>query len=133
MDHLLAKLAQQDLLIQRQKQAVSTEDLRILSSDENSSSVNSIPVTPATETFATTPSTEQSEGDGLEEDEEVSRLKEELQIAKIRIAQMDQELSQTRITNHSLDQVLASPGSPAVAVRTLIAATGTAWRLMRDI
>jgi len=40
---------------------------------------------------------------------ELCRLKKELEAAKDKIAQMDQELSQTQITNHTLHQVLGSP------------------------
>ena len=113
MDQLLAKLAEQQSLLKRQQHAlISTEDDTSISKEQDSSSDGSVPFTPATESFDLGPT---RDGDKVESDhsqpdaKELQRLKDELQAANSKIARMDQELSQTRITKHTLDQALGPP------------------------
>lgn len=81
---------------------------------------NCHPITPVTDVFvrdsvqtASTPSTTQA--DRLGERDDVERLRAELDAANSKIARMDQELAQSRITKHTLDQVVGNvsdAGSP---------------------
>lgn len=78
----------------------------------DNSSDGSKPVTPGTESFGDTTMPEASKTDAVStkpDENEVLRLKQELLAAQSKIARMDQELSQTRITKHTLDQALGPP------------------------
>ncbi|KAI9813902.1 MAG: hypothetical protein M1832_006049 [Thelocarpon impressellum] len=128
MDQLLAKLAGQQYLLRKQQQALSDKSP---SKDQDSSSDGSVPFTPATEEFDNTlPSTDEvkSATDQQQPDPtelQLLRLKEELQVANNKIARMDQELSQTRITKHTLDEALGPasevdfPGKGEVTEQTI--------------
>ncbi|TGO13462.1 hypothetical protein BTUL_0069g00290 [Botrytis tulipae] len=119
VDKLLAKLSEQQAVLNRQHEALRNSDDY---SSNNSrtldycSAPTSVPITPATENFdsgtaTTAPTTRpQSRGDGDNQPsaEEVLRLKIELEAAKGRIARMDQELAQNRITKHTIDQAIGS-------------------------
>ncbi|KAI9716875.1 MAG: hypothetical protein M1812_005024 [Candelaria pacifica] len=107
MDQLLAKLSQQQVLLERQKCALTTTDTTEGTSahDMDDSSTASVPITPATDSFDIAPSTVYAESQP-DEAIEMLRLKQELLAAKSKIARMDQELSQTRITKHTLDQAM---------------------------
>ncbi len=111
MDRLLAKLAEQEAILQQQQDSLAAGDGARLTmppppKDRAYSSEGSVPVTPATGSYAGT------DLSGEAEVKEMLRLKRELEEAKSKIARMDRELSQTRITKHSIDQVLASPSEP---------------------
>jgi hypothetical protein len=116
MDLLLAKLSEQQSVINKQHHALRTVDdvaytrtVEYLANSSGSSAAenpeadtagkmarNTSPVAPDN-TEAEQPSAE-----------EVIRLKLELEKAKGKIAQMDQELTQTRITKHTIEQVIGT-------------------------
>lgn len=114
MDKLLAKLSEQSAAITRQTEALksSEEGITYARTADYVSASSSVPVTPATEAFnpSTAPTTSPP---SLAEDDtpaadEVLRLKLELEAAKGKLARMDQELAQTRITKHTIDQAIGS-------------------------
>jgi hypothetical protein len=118
MDKLLAKLSeQQDALAKQRELLKSSEEPAAYDRTLEYVSGASIPaiVAPAVDGFniSTVPTEEPARlaGDSPSQlpDDEVLRLKLELEAAKGRIARMDQELAQTRITKHTLDQVIGSP------------------------
>ncbi|KAF7872221.1 hypothetical protein EAF04_003146 [Stromatinia cepivora] len=119
VDKLLAKLSEQQAVLNRQHEALRNSDDYGSGNSRTvdyNSAPTSVPITPATETFdsgtaTTAPTTRpQSRGDGDNQPsaEEVLRLKFELEAAKGRIARMDQELAQNRITKHTIDQAIGS-------------------------
>ncbi|GAB7365395.1 hypothetical protein MBLNU230_g6473t1 [Neophaeotheca triangularis] len=95
MEELMAKLAHQ------QKQLNRTQQMLAARNDDNSSTV--------TDPFAGTPPTESNTSDGRPDAAEVFKLKKELEIATNRLAQMDLELEQSRITKHTVEQAIGSP------------------------
>jgi hypothetical protein len=116
MDLLLAKLSEQQAVINKQHEALKTvEDISYTRTVEyvNTSSASSALIIPATDNFE---STALSTGDVTPVDnrhtqpsaEEVLRLKLELEQAKGKIARMDQELTQTRITKHTIEQAIGT-------------------------
>ncbi|KAI9852057.1 MAG: hypothetical protein M1838_002026 [Thelocarpon superellum] len=130
MDKLLAQLVEQQVLLKKQQHALATVEPHDHAhlKDHDSSSDDSVPITPATDVFDITPprESEQTDDDRAQREvNELRRLKEELQAAKDKIARMDQELSQTRITKHTLDQALGSAteldfnGTDEVTERTI--------------
>ncbi len=115
MDKLLAKLSEQQATLAKQHEALkSTEDKLIYRTVEYVSANSSVPITPATESynFSTAPTTNPPSISGDEAPpqtaSELAFLKAELEAAKGKIARMDQELAQTRITKHTLDQVVGN-------------------------
>lgn len=117
MDKLLAKLSEQQAVINKQHEALRTsEDLTVAytRTAEYVSASSSVLITPAMETFnnstapATNPQSVSGEETATPSDEEVLRLKAELEAAKGKIARMDQELAQSRITKHTLDQAIGN-------------------------
>ncbi|RDW88099.1 pumilio-family RNA binding repeat protein-like protein [Coleophoma cylindrospora] len=115
MDKLLAKLSEQQAILQKQQNALKEDNGaydRTLQYVSTASS--SVPITPATDTFigSTAPTTTSGSNDGDSTQgpsaDEVLRLKLELEAAKGKIAQMDQELAQNRITKHTIDQVIGT-------------------------
>ncbi|ORY64197.1 armadillo-type protein [Pseudomassariella vexata] len=101
MDKLLAKLSEQQAVLNKQNEAFkSSEDggvYRAAAMEHNSSSA-SMPITPATETFGTTaPTTRPASAavnDGQVSNDEVLRLKLELAQAQNKISRLE-EMSQT--------------------------------------
>ncbi|XMA10389.1 hypothetical protein WAI453_003180 [Rhynchosporium graminicola] len=115
MDKLLAKLSEQQATINMQNEALkSTDDTVRYRTVEYVSATNSVPITPATDAynFSTAPTTSPPSvfGDDVpvQSASELAALKAELEAAKGKIARMDQELAQTRITKHTLDQVVGN-------------------------
>lgn len=117
MDKLLAKLSEQQAVINKQHEALRTsEDLKVAytRTAEYISASSSVPITPVTETFnnsaapTTNPPSVSGEETATPSAEEVLRLKAELEAAKGKIARMDQELVQSRITKHTLDQAIGN-------------------------
>ncbi|KAE8449767.1 hypothetical protein EG329_007542 [Mollisiaceae sp. DMI_Dod_QoI] len=118
MDKLLAKLSEQQALLATQREALkSSEDnialARTLEYVNNASS--SVPITPANDSHnvsnaptapTTSPPSIGGEDVATPSAEEVARLKVELELAKGKIARMDEELAQTRITKHTIDQAI---------------------------
>ena len=119
MDTLLAKLSEQQALLEKQKQALGSAEETAALHDRDESITSSVPLTPATDVFDVTPDTE-------ENDEEVTikldasemvRLKRELDAARDKIARQEQELSQTRVIKHTLDQAMGPPSGSDANVR----------------
>ncbi|KFX90386.1 hypothetical protein O988_08221 [Pseudogymnoascus sp. VKM F-3808] len=122
MDRLLAKLSEQQATINKQHEVLQTGD------DAHRTHVSSVAeyaANSATSPLSVTPATNSAEGtvsgnstdtvDTVEEKDtpqpnkdEVLRLKIELEKAKGKIARMDQELTQTRITKHTIEQAIGS-------------------------
>ncbi|CCU81128.1 RNA binding protein [Blumeria hordei DH14] len=115
MDKLLAKLSEQQATLSKQHETLmSSDDSSIYSHKiECTADSKSLPITPAlSEIYNGVTTNNYSIGVGEDRQtpnlEELSRLKSELEVAKGKIARMDQELAQSRITKHSLDQVIGS-------------------------
>lgn len=118
MDKLLAKLSEQQAMINKQHDALKSSDestsytrtVEYVTTTANSS----IPITPATETYpnstapTTGPPSDAEEEVSTPGAEEVLRLKAELEAAKGKIARMDQELAQTRNIKHTIDQAIGA-------------------------
>lgn len=116
MESLLAKLSEQQTLIAKQKSAPVPTTENMNQTREESSTSPSL-LTPATESFGH--SSPDTDGDGTIclDKAEMARLKKELDAAKDQIARQRQELEQSRVINHTLDQAMGSPstvGSPRV-------------------
>lgn len=118
MDKLLAKLSeQQDALAKQRELLKSSEESATYDRTLEYVTGANIPATaaPAVDGFTIgkvpteEPARLNSDSPSPLPDDEVLRLKLELEAAKGRIARMDQELAQTRITKHTLDQVIGSP------------------------
>lgn len=116
MDMLLAKLSEQQTAINKQHEAIKAVDkvsfVRTADSIIASTS-SSHPVTPSIDASAfgvlnTTPESRTGELTPQPSADEVLRLKLELEAAKGKIARMDQELTQTRITKHTIEQAIGS-------------------------
>jgi Pumilio-family RNA binding repeat len=116
MDKLLAKLSEQQAVINKQHEALrSSEDTSYANTlDYVAPDISSLPITPALESFNNTtavptnsPSVTGADSSTQNVDE-VARLKAELEAARGKIARMDQELAQTRITKHTLDQAIGN-------------------------
>ena len=107
MEELLVKLSEQQALLEKQKNALTTTDITAPYTDHDESNSDSVPLTPATDSFNDTPATEDSDGEKTIKLDpvEMLRLKKELDAAKDKIARQEQELSQTRIIKHTFDQV----------------------------
>ena len=104
MDKLLAKLSEQQAVLNQQNNALKSSDddtnnvySRTL---DHASSSNSLPITPATDAFLTTAPTTRPASATLEdsspEAEEVLRLKLQLAQAQSHISKLDQELARSR-------------------------------------
>lgn len=111
MDQILAQLSEKQTVLQQQKSALKSIDKEQMSHpDYDTSSNGSVPITPATESFDVTPSMDTVEGDTIQLDAgELHRLKQELDAARDKIARQEQELSQTRVIKHTLDQAMGPP------------------------
>lgn len=115
MDKILAQLSEQQAVISRQHEAFKTSDdiAYARTIDYVVATASSVPITPATETFngSTAPTTNTPSITGEDKaagKEDLDRLKAELDAANSRIARMDQELAQSRITKHTLEQVIGN-------------------------
>jgi hypothetical protein len=112
MDKLLAKLSEQSAAISKQTEALKEDNAAYHRTADYVSANGSVPLTPADEAFnhsraPTTSPPRFAGGEGPPVDE-VLRLKLELDAAKGKIARMDQELAQSRITKHTIDQAIGS-------------------------
>ncbi|RKF73567.1 Pumilio-like protein 6, chloroplastic [Golovinomyces cichoracearum] len=115
MEKLLAKLSKQHAAISQQHAALKSSDEITSYSHitEYVSPSSSTPVTPEltepyNRTTANSSSSEVGDVRYVPNIVELTRLKIELEAAKGKIARMDQELAQTRITKHTLDQAIGS-------------------------
>lgn len=114
MDKLLAKLSEQQAVLATQREALkSSEDNIALARtlEYINSSSSSVPITPANESVnasaaPTAPTSIAGEVSSTVPAAEVARLQAELEAAKRKIARMDEELAQTTITKHTIDQAI---------------------------
>ena len=109
MDTLLAKLSEQQALLEKQKNAVSAQEYKDSGHEKGDSSCSSDLLTPASESF-----TVEHDSDGKEDENtiqldagEMARLKKELDAAKNQIARQKQELDQTRVVKHNIDRAVS--------------------------
>jgi hypothetical protein len=109
MDRLLAKLSEQQAVLSKQNEALQKtrdDNVYALALDHGSSS-NSLPITPATDTFPSTAPTTRPASATLNEtrskDDELLRLKLELAQAQNNISRLSQELNQTRVVKQEPD------------------------------
>ena len=120
MNRLLAQLAQQEMMLLNQRDSLAATEAARVKTDGlahpgkhlTSSSDGSLSRTPASDSFGDdVDDTDKEDVRHLSNEEvhEMLRLKRELAEANDKIAHMDRELLQTRITKDSIDQVLASP------------------------
>jgi hypothetical protein len=93
---LLAKLSKQQQLLSRQK--------RDLEENENRSNSSS-----STEPCGTTPPSEHLGRSIMPQAGEVAELKKQLEDAKERMAQMDLQLTQSRLAQHTMEEAIGSP------------------------
>lgn len=122
MDRLLAKLSEQQATINKQHEVLQTGDdahrTHVSSAVEyaTASATSSLSITPVTNSAEGTVSgngtdtvdTPEEKDTPQPNKDEVLRLKIELEKAKGKIARMDQELTQTRITKHTIEQAIGS-------------------------
>ena len=111
MDQILAQLSEKQTLLHTQKEALKSMDNgQIGHIDNDSSSNDSVQLTPATDSFDITPKSEGNDDKTVQLDAaELARLKQELNAAKDKIARQEQELSQTRVIKHTFDQAMGPP------------------------
>ena len=106
MDALLARLSNQQGRLAKQKDELEAQHNNSIGSRSSSVSTSE---QPTTDPYATTPRTSShNASDSPPDAAELLRLKQELVSAQTRIARMDQELSQSRITKHTMEQALGS-------------------------
>lgn len=101
VDQLLAKLTEQQDRLTRQKR--SFEDGLNKANDSTSEATD-----PYGDSPPTAP-TENTMSDGRPDAAEVLRLKKELEAAKERMAQMDLQITQSRLAQHTMEEAIGSP------------------------
>lgn len=112
MDQLLARLSQQQGKLAQQKDELDAHNGSNSAGAKSRSSSRS-PSEQPSDPYANTPRTGSNPTSGSPTDPaELLRLKKELISAQTRIARMDQELSQSRITKHTMEQALGSQFDP---------------------
>jgi hypothetical protein len=104
---ILMKLSEQQSLLGKQQGLLSTSTVSHVIHEDDASSETSL-LTPATGPFTLSATTDNLERDGADV-AEMLRLKQELIAANSRIALQEQELAQTRVIKHTLDQALGPP------------------------
>ncbi|KAK4696595.1 pumilio RNA-binding family, partial [Lecanoromycetidae sp. Uapishka_2] len=112
MDSLLAKLSEQQVLLAKQKSALTnTPDASKQLKD--GSSTSSTLLTPASETFSSP--TDGGQQTARIDMAEMARLKKELDDAKEQIARQKQELDQSRVNKHTFDHAMGPPSDAALS------------------
>ena len=103
LDELLVKLSEQQVLLSKQSTALQAQRGGETSPDSSGSGALTNP-------YAATPPRTDSQFNDISQADmaEMLRLKKELETAQTQIARMDQELSQSRITKHTLEQAMGS-------------------------
>ena len=97
VNQLLARLTQQQEVLAHRKQQQLEEN-----EGDGSSS--------ATDPYANTPPTESvGNSDGRPDSADFLRLKKELELARERMAQMELEVTQSRLTKHTVEEAIGSP------------------------
>lgn len=121
MDSLLAKLSEQQILLAKQKSALSpapdlNKKVEETSQVKDDSSASSTLLTPASGSFGhrSSPTSEGEETVKIEA-AEMARLKKELDAAKNQIARQKQELDQTRVIKHTFDQAIGPSSDTATS------------------
>lgn len=118
MDDLIAKLAEQKVKMQKQKQALMTPEPVpfTMPQDVETSSVNS--VTPASDRFASTPTAGSCDASsGMPDAAEFLRLKQQLARAQEQIAHMGHELTQQRSIASTIEHAMGPPSEADVNLR----------------
>jgi len=111
MEALLVRLSEQQGRLAQQKDELHAQNNN--SNPSGSSSSRSASEQPSTDPRATTPRTASHRAsDSPPDAAELLRLKQELVSAQSKIARMDQELAQSRITKHTMEQALGSQFDP---------------------
>jgi hypothetical protein len=118
MDKLLAKLSEQQEALSKQRELLKSSDDQVAYTRTaeyvsgtstvalTTSALNSLNASTASTTNTPSPAGDDAAPPSAEE---VLRLKLELEAAKSKLARMDEELAQSRITKHTLDQVIGTP------------------------
>lgn len=108
VNELLQKLSIQQDLLSRQKRDLEDNENRSIASRsmENRSSSSSSPTDPYP---TATPPTESVPSDGRPHSAEVDLLKQQLEDAQERMAQMDLQLTQSRLAQHTMEEAIGSP------------------------
>ena len=109
-DSILSKLSEQQVLLEKQQQMLFSNGTATSTGEEDNSSAASAPLTPATKTLPTSSSSGDNNPNGNKLGTvEMLRLKQELIAANSRIALQEQELAQTRVIKHTIDQAMGPP------------------------
>ncbi|RFU33379.1 hypothetical protein B7463_g2941, partial [Scytalidium lignicola] len=113
VDMLLAKLSEQQAEINKQHSALKADDdipaqARILEYISAASTSNTPASAEVIDCSTSTGGLLINNGENQATAEDILRLKLELQLAKGKIALMDQELAQNKITKHTLDQAIGN-------------------------
>ena len=118
MDSILAKLSEQQAILQKQKNTLSGRNDHEPPDEKDDSVPGSELLTPATDSFNMTPHTDSGEDGhtGKQDPAEVLRLKKELDDAKNKIARQERELSQTRYVKQALGQPASMSANVSVPV-----------------
>lgn len=105
---LLQKLSIQQDLLSRQKRDLQQNENQnnVARGMENRSSSSSSPTDPFP---ATTPPTESAPSDGLSDTYEVFKLKRQLEDAQDKVAQMELQITQSRLVQHTMEEAIGSP------------------------
>lgn len=116
MDNLLAKLSEQQAILEKQTNALKPVNEETANHQKADSSSGSVPLTPGSDSFSRTHSgDEKDNGNAVKPNtEEMARLKKELDAAKDQIARQKKELDQTRAIRHGLDQAASTSSDVGV-------------------
>lgn len=115
MDNLLAKLSEQQAVLEKQKSSLSPVNKDGKHHQKGESSSSSILLTPRSDKSSDHLQKGNTKGDhdkGQLDAKEMSRLQKELDAAKNQIARQKQELDETRVIKHTLSQAMTSSPSP---------------------
>ena len=105
MDTLLARLSEQQSLLQKQKIALASHEGSSTQHEKEDSTTSSVLLTPATDSFSNIDGNDFEDTVKLDA-AEMRRLKQELDAAKSQIARQNQELEQSRVMKHTFDQAV---------------------------
>lgn len=114
MDNLLAKLSEQQALLEKQKNSLSPvnkDEMHHPNEYPSSSPINLTPLSDKSSSYSEKGKTRDEEDTIKPDATEMSRLMKELDAAKNQIARQKQELDQTRVIKHTLAQAMTSSSS----------------------
>lgn len=126
MDALLAKLSNQQALLATQNTAISSrqdEGSQLLSrqnggdrpKEESPTSASSALLTPSSDSFGHSTAPNETEDTLRLEAAEMARLKKELDVARDQIARQKQQLDQSRVIKHTLEQAMGPASDAALS------------------